>query len=82
MPLAIGIAGAAAIFLCGRRSSADALLGALGLQVAAYLAACALSAFDPVWQFRSAFLRTSAALVPAVALLLAARLAPAAQETG
>jgi len=78
--LLVGIAAAAAVFLAGRRSREDVLLAALALQVAAYLAACVLSAYDPIWQLQG-FFRTSGALVPAAALLLAARVGRSADTS-
>jgi len=74
IPLVAGIAASAAVFFAGRRSREDLLLAALGLQVSAYLGACVLSAYDPVWQLQG-FFRTSGALAPAAALLLASRVA-------
>jgi len=65
----------AGIFLLTRRTREDFLLIALAAQVGIYLGACALSAYDPAWQLRSAFFRIAATLGPALAVVVGCRLA-------
>jgi hypothetical protein len=72
--LVVGIAATVGILFITRHSREDLLLVALGLQIAVYLTACALSSFDPVWQLQG-FFRTSGALVPSMALAVGARIA-------
>ena len=72
LALLVGLAATAGILFAGRRTRGDFLLAALALQIAAYLCACVFSAWDPVWQLQG-FFRTSSALGPAAAMLLAAR---------
>jgi len=71
----LGLACLAGILLATRRAPEDFLLPPLAGQLLAYLGACALSAWDPVWQLRSAFFRIAATLVPPLALVVGCRLA-------
>lgn len=57
------------LLLTSRRSLGDPLLLPLALQLAAYAAACVVSAFDPVWQVQSAFSRIALTLFPTVVLI-------------
>jgi hypothetical protein len=66
--LAVGL-----FLLVTRRGLADPLLAVLALQMLAYLAAFAISSADPVWKVDSCFQRISATLLPALFLVLAAR---------
>lgn len=56
-----------------RRGLADPLLAVLALQVLAYLAAFSISSFDPIWRVDSCFQRITATLLPALFLVLGAR---------
>jgi hypothetical protein len=67
--LAVGL-----FLLLTRRGLADALLAVLALQVLAYLAAFAISSADPSWKVDSCWQRIVATLLPALFLVLGARL--------
>ncbi len=71
-PLLLGVIGVAVALFAMHRSREDFLLVALILQISAYLSACLLSAYDPVWQLQG-FFRTSAALAPSLALVVGCR---------
>jgi hypothetical protein len=71
----LGFACLAGIFLLTRRAREDFLLLPLAAQASIYLGACALSAYDPAWQLRSAFFRIAATLGPALVLAVGCRLA-------
>ena len=66
--------------LLTRRGLADSLLAVLALQFLAYIAAFAISSADPIWKVDSCFQRITATLVPALFLVLGARLR--AQDSG
>lgn len=56
-----------------RRGLTDSLLAVLALQVLAYLSAFAISSADPIWKVDSCFQRITATLLPALFLVLGAR---------
>jgi hypothetical protein len=70
----IGLACVAAVLITTRRSREDFLLLPLFVQLSIYLGACALSAWDPVWQLRSAFFRIAGTLAPVLFLVIGCRL--------
>ena len=67
--LAVGL-----FLLLTRRGLLDPLLAVLALQMLAYLAAFAISSADPIWKVDSCFQRIAATLLPALFLVLGARL--------
>lgn len=67
------------LLILTRPAFADPLLPALIGQELLYLAACVLSAFDPVWQVESALSRITIALFPTLLLAVSARAFRAAQ---
>lgn len=73
---AIPVAAIVVFLLVTRRGLADRLLPLLGLQFLAYVAACSLSAFGVDWLVTTSFARLTLALVPALTLVLCARLSP------
>ncbi len=69
---------AIALFLIvTRRGFADPLLPVLAAQIGFYAVAFSVSSFDPMYAVDGAFRRITTTLVPAMSLVLAARLAPA-----
>ena len=70
----LGLAALVGVLLLTRRSRENFLLLPLAGQIVVYLGACALSAWDPVWQLRSAFFRIAATLVPPLAIVVGGRL--------
>jgi hypothetical protein len=63
-----------------RRGLADALLAVIAVQFLAYIAAFAISSADPIWKVDSCFPRITATLLPALFLVLAARLSAPGNE--
>ena len=66
--LAVGL-----FLLLTRRGLADLLLAVLALQMLGSLAAFAISSADPIWKVDSCFQRIAATLLPALFLVLGAR---------
>jgi hypothetical protein len=66
--LAIGL-----FLVLTRRGLADPVLAVFALQILGYLAAFSISSFDPMWKVDSCFQRLVATLLPALALVLGAR---------
>jgi hypothetical protein len=77
MPHAVlALLALAILLLVARSGIADPLVAVVVLQTLAYVAACVLSAFDPVWQVDSALSRLTWTLFPVWALVLCARAFP------
>lgn len=72
---AVPLVALAVFFLATRRGFADRLLPLLAAQAACYVLACSLSAFGVAWLVGASFARLVAALLPPLALVLAARIA-------
>lgn len=66
----------AVYLLAAPRRPSGVLLPPLAGQIALYAAACAFSAFDPIWLARNSFLRISATLFPVLALVIGDRASP------
>lgn len=70
VPLAVPVVALVVYFLVTRRGGAEILLPVIGLQLAAYAAACAFSSYDPAWQESNSFARIAASLWPVLTLVL------------
>ena len=71
---ALAIGAIALFFFLTRSSFADWLVVPLGAQAVAYAAFCAISAFGAVWWLEASYSRIIVTLLPAVTLVLGARL--------
>lgn len=70
---AIPLTALVVFFFFSSRRRQDAVLPILLFQTAAYATAASLSLFGPAWGVESAFVRTTLALVPTLALVIGAR---------
>jgi len=73
---ALPLAALAIFFFATDSGLADRLLPLLGLQLAFYVLTCSLSAFGVAWLVGTSFGRIVCALVPALAVVVGARLRP------
>lgn len=71
---ALAITAVAIFFILTRSSFADWLVLPLGAQALAYAAFCAISAFGAVWWLEASYSRIIVTLLPALTLVLGARL--------